>query len=171
VTKPRHLLLTVALVALCALGFAAPASAHNSLVSSDPADGATLDAAPTQMAFRFDKSVRLDTISVELIDASGVRTEVAEFAYGPSGDTEVIATLPALGAGEVTVRWRLVGPDGHPITGRASHRIRYYTVWYYALVTSPSTERSQPHEIPPRRLRGPGLSRNPHDRRLRRRRR
>jgi len=102
VTKPRHLLLIVAIVVLCALGFAAPASAHNSLVSSDPAEGATLDAAPTQMAFLFDKSVPLDTISVELIDASGVRTEVAEFAYGPSGNTEVIATWPALGAGEVT---------------------------------------------------------------------
>ena len=122
-TKPRQLFLVVALVLFGAFGFARTASAHNSLVSSDPADGAVLDAAPTQMTFQFDKSVPLDTVSVELIDATGVRTDVEQFAHGPSGDTEVIATLPALGAGEVTVRWRLVGPDGHPITGRISFSV------------------------------------------------
>jgi copper transport protein len=123
VTKPRQLLLVVALAILCVVGLASPASAHNSLVSSDPAEGAALAAAPSQMTLRFDKSVPLDTVSVELIDGTGVRTEVEQFVHGPAGDTEVIATLPAIGAGEVTVRWRLVGPDGHPITGRVSFTV------------------------------------------------
>jgi copper transport protein len=134
VTKPRQLLLAVAVAVLCVLGFASPARAHNSLVSSDPADGAELAVAPRQMTFRFDKSVPLDTVSVELIDGTGVRTEVGQFAHGPAGDTEVIATLPAIGAGEVTVRWRLVGPDGHPITGRVS-----FTVAASATTTAATT--------------------------------
>jgi len=86
------------------------------------------------MTSRFDESVPLDTVSVELIDGTGVRTEVDQFAYGPSGDTEVVATMPSIGAGEVTVRWRLVGPDGHPITGRVS-----FTVAVPATTTAAAT--------------------------------
>ena len=92
--------------------------AHNSLVSSDPADGATLSVAPTQIVWEFDKSVPLDTLTVTLIDASGARSELAGSVHGAAGDTEVVTPLPALQPGAVSVRWRLVGPDGHPVTGR-----------------------------------------------------
>ena len=73
--------------------------------------------------FVFDKPVPLDTLSVELIDSSGVRTDLTGSAHGPTGDTEVVTPLPRLAAGEVTVRWRLVGPDGHPITGRVAFTV------------------------------------------------
>lgn len=102
-----------------ALGVGAgTASAHNSLLSSDPADGATLAVAPTQITWVFDKSVPLDTMTVTLIDATGVRTELEGSVHGPAGDTEVVTPLPALQPGPFSLRWRLVGPDGHPITGR-----------------------------------------------------
>ena len=143
-TKPRQLLLLVAVAVLCVLGFASPARAHNSLISSDPADGAEVAAAPRQMTFRFDKSVPLDTVSVELIDGTGVRTEVGQFVHGPAGDTEVIATLPAIRAGEVTVRWRLVGPDGHPITGRVS-----FTVAASATTTAAPATTAATTTLPP----------------------
>jgi copper transport protein len=149
VTKPRQLLLLVAVAIVCVLGFASPARAHNSLVSSDPADGAELAAAPSQMMFRFDKSVPLDTVSVELIDGTGIRTELEQFAHGPAGDTEVIATLPAIGAGEVTVRWRLVGPDGHPITGRVSFTVAAAATTTAAATTlAPGTSTSVPAATP-----------------------
>jgi copper transport protein len=93
-------------------------SAHNSLVSSDPADGATLPVAPTQIVWTFDKSAPLDTLTVTLIEASGTRSELTGSTHGAAGDTEVITPLPALAPGDVSVRWRLVGPDGHPVTGR-----------------------------------------------------
>ena len=96
------------------------AHAHNSIVSSDPADGAVLDQAPTQMSFVFDQSVPLDSATVTFIDASGVRTELP-IAHGPSGETEVVASLTGLTvAGDVTVRWRLVGDDGHVVSGRVN---------------------------------------------------
>ena len=62
----------------------------------------------------------LDTLSIELIDASGVRTTLTGSTHGAAGDTEVVTPFPALEQGEVNTRWRLVGPDGHPITGRVS---------------------------------------------------
>jgi methionine-rich copper-binding protein CopC len=80
-STPRRLLL-FALV-LCgaittALGMSSGAVlAHNTLLSSDPADGASLSAAPTQVVWVFDNSVPLDTMTVTLIDASGTRRTVA----------------------------------------------------------------------------------------------
>ena len=100
-----------------------PAFAHNTFQSSTPADGATLDEPPAQISMVFAKAVPLDTASAEVVEASGVRTELTGLAHGPAGDAELIAPLPALAAGEVTVRWRLVGPDGHPLTGRITFMI------------------------------------------------
>lgn len=113
-------LLLVLLAALFAVAFvgASPAYAHNTLLTTDPADGAQLDVAPTSVVFVFANAVPLDTVSVDLIDAAGVRSELTQIGTGPAGDTSVVATLPQLPPGEVNIRWRLVGPDGHPITGR-----------------------------------------------------
>lgn len=120
---PRRLLILIAALAAAAFLLPGRALAHNSLVSSDPADGSTVPAAPTQLTFVFAADVPLDTMSAEYIDGAGVRNDLANFTHGPSGTKEVVVVLPALPAGEVTVRWRLVGPDGHPITGRVSFTI------------------------------------------------
>ena len=116
------------------VSFAGMAAAHNSLSNSDPADGAQLTAAPQKMRFVFVKSVPLDTFSAELIDSTGVRTNLTLVEYGSGGDTEVVVALPTLTAGSVTVRWRVVGPDGHPVTGRAA-----FTVPAPAAVAIPTT--------------------------------
>ncbi len=118
----RILLLLVTSIASVVL-FANPVSAHNTLLSSDPADGAVLDVVPTQLTLVFDKAVPLDTLSIEIIDATGVRSDLVGSAHGPNGDAEVITPLSAQTVGEVTLRWRLVGPDGHPITGRISFTV------------------------------------------------
>lgn len=115
-----HLILVSALVVSIAALALAPgtALAHNSLLSSDPADGAVLAAPPTSITWQFDKEVPLDSLTVTLIDPSGVRTELAGSAHGPGGTSQVVTPLPPLPAGNVSIRWRLVGPDGHPVTGR-----------------------------------------------------
>ncbi len=98
-------------------------SAHNTLVSSDPTDGAELSTAPTQITWVFDKVVPLDTMTVTLIDATGARSELSGSIHGAAGDTQVVTPLPTLQPGSVSVRWRLVGPDGHPVTGRVDFTI------------------------------------------------
>lgn len=119
----RRILLLLVASAASVLLFASPVSAHNTLLSSDPAEGAVLGATPTQVTLVFAKSVPLETLSMEMIDPSGVRTDLGNFAHGPTGDTEVVTPLPPLPPGAVTLRWRLVGSDGHPITGRINFSI------------------------------------------------
>ncbi len=133
---PRTLLRHLALLALAicvavtgVVGFAAGAvSAHNTLVSSDPADGSELAGAPVQITWVFDKAVPLETMTATLIDATGARSELSGSTHGAAGDTEVVTPLPTLLPGPVSIRWRLVGPDGHPITGRVNLTITAPTV-------------------------------------------
>ncbi len=116
----RHLAhLLVVIVASLVGMVAAPrlAAAHNTIESSIPGDGSSLDAAPAEITLVFAKSVPLETISVQLVEASGARRDLGDFRYGANGDREVIVPLPPL-TGEVSIRWRLVGSDGHAITGR-----------------------------------------------------
>jgi len=99
------------------------ASAHNTLLSSDPADGAALSVAPAQITWVFDRTVPLVTMTVTLTDATGARSELLGSIHGAAGDTQVVTPLPPLQPGPVSVRWRLVGPDGHPVTGRVEFAI------------------------------------------------
>ena len=140
-TSRRFLLVVLAaLTTLATLALpASGVSAHNSLVTSDPADGSSLTAAPTQITWTFSKSVPLETMTVTLIDPTGARSELSGSTYGAAGDTVVTTPLPALQAGPVSVRWRLVGPDGHPVTGRVD-----FTVSIEAATTLPAVVASTP---------------------------
>ena len=139
---PRTLLRRLVLLALatCAL-VALPTGgvlAHNTLLSSDPADGSSLTTAPTQITWEFENPVPLETMTVTLIEATGVRSELSGSAHGTAGDTQVVTPLPALAAGEVSLRWRLVGADGHPITGRVDVTISAATA--DAETTAPASD-------------------------------
>jgi copper transport protein len=122
-TAVRLLATCLATVAVWSVSGGAPASAHNSLLGSDPGAGAVVPVAPALITFDFDQPVPLETLTVTLVDAGGVRSELAGSTHGPAGDTQVVTPLPALGAGDISVRWKLVGPDGHPITGRVEFTI------------------------------------------------
>lgn len=94
---------------------AAPAGAHDRLVSSDPADGAVLDAAPATVTLQFSGEVLPTGTQVVVTDASGA--DVGASAPQVAG-AAVTAALPAdLAAGAYTVAWRVVSSDGHPIEG------------------------------------------------------
>lgn len=105
--------LLVVTAALALLAGAGPAAAHDALVGSDPADGASLDIAPTQVRLAFTEAPRAAVATVT----------------GPAGDrwearpaevlgNEVTVPLRPLGpAGVYTVGFRVVSSDGHPVTG------------------------------------------------------
>ncbi len=115
---------------------ASPAAAHNTLLSSSPADGEQLASSPNQVSFLFDLPAPLETASAELIEPDGVRTDLTGLTHGPAGDTEIVVPLPPDLSGQMTVRWRLVGPDGHPLTGRVSFTV---TPVASTVLTAPSS--------------------------------
>ncbi|GAB4094797.1 hypothetical protein GCM10028787_02720 [Brachybacterium horti] len=107
--------------ALLLLLTAAPASAHDSLVSSDPEDGATLETSPEQVTLDYSADV-LDVSPVVRITGEGGEV-VAELDPEVDGSTVTAALDEPLAAGDYEVRWRVVSSDGHPIEGTQSFTV------------------------------------------------
>ena len=98
---------------------AAPAAAHATVVSSDPADGTRLNAVPTTVAITFDESVGLGGIGyVNVTDQAGRRDDSGR-AFHPAGDGAKVALRlrSGLGDGTYTVSFRVVSADSHPVAG------------------------------------------------------
>jgi len=115
----RTVLSAIAALAIVATGvlFASPAFAHDELLSSDPTTDSVLDALPAQITLTFSAEL-LDGGGNEIVvtDASG--TSLADGAAVVDGTTLVQALLPNAAPGAVSVVWRAVSSDGHPISGQ-----------------------------------------------------
>lgn len=108
-------LLLTALVLLLGVVGAVPASAHDRLLGSDPADAAVVERAPASVVLTFNADQLPVGAAVVVRDAAG-----ADRADGDpvvDGATVTQALQPGLPAGAYTVQWRSVSGDGHPIEG------------------------------------------------------
>ncbi|QJW34955.1 copper resistance CopC family protein [Cellulosimicrobium protaetiae] len=109
--------LTLGLTATFTTLAAAPASAHDRLLSSDPADGAQLATPPGAITLTFNTEPLPVEPQVVVSDSAG--TVVTQGAPTIDGSTATLALDPAvaLGGDTYTVAWRVVSSDGHPIEG------------------------------------------------------
>ena len=114
--RPASLLaLCSALLLAVMLALPAPAQAHDTLLSTDPEDGATLETSPEDITFTFSADILEVSPLVRITDEDG--TELAEIVHTIDGPTAT-ATLPEpLPAGTHSIQWRVVSSDGHPIEG------------------------------------------------------
>lgn len=121
-----HLLPLLALAAFAALLVGAltaiPASAHSTLLSATPEDGAELDEAPEAVVLTFNEDIT--DLGTDIVvtgpdgaDATDGDTEID----GPEVSRPLAADLPA---GEYTVTWRAVSADGHPIDGESTFTVQ-----------------------------------------------
>lgn len=94
-----------------------PASAHTDVVWSYPAQGASLPAPPAQVAIETSEPVDLGLSQIVVRDAEGKSQTVTDKSL-TKGASVLVATVDDTGVwGQWTVDYRLVGPDGHPVTG------------------------------------------------------
>lgn len=98
---------------LSILCLATGASAHATLVSTDPGDGSISATAPKSVHLRFNEAVT--PALVRVIDAAGkTRDDVTVRAAGDS----MVVTLPDnLPRGTQVVSYRVTSEDGHPVAG------------------------------------------------------
>jgi len=119
----RRIAFVLVLAALCCVWGAGPASAHTNLVWSSPAEGASLPFPPSQVALRASDPVDLGLSQIVVRDADGRALTVTDKAL-TQGSSVLLATLDDRGAwGQWTIDYRLVGPDGHPVTGRINFAV------------------------------------------------
>lgn len=102
------------------LGLPSFASAHSKVVSSDPADGAKLEQAPAKVTIIFNDELQSEGASVVVTDANGTVVDQGDGGVDLS-DTErktmSVSLKDGLGAGSYTVTWKVVGDDGHEVSG------------------------------------------------------
>ncbi len=107
------------LILLAALARGGEARAHATLVFAHPADGAVVAAAPATIRLRFNEPVT--PLLVRLLDSSGRAREDAVVRV--SGDTIEITPPAGLGGGALTLSYRIVSADGHPVGGSLAFSI------------------------------------------------
>lgn len=115
----RSTIAAVAVATVAALAVAAPASAHDTIVSSTPAADSQLTAAPTEVVLTFSNTLlSLDENSgtaMTVIDESG-----EDWVAGPpvvAADTVTVPLAEGMPGGAYTVTWQVVSSDGHPTSG------------------------------------------------------
>lgn len=94
-----------------------PAGAHALLTESSPADGATVDKAPSEVLLTFTESLDPLLTVVHVLDASGTRVEAGRTEI-PGLPTRARVPLGPLAQGTYTVTWRTTSTaDGHTTVG------------------------------------------------------
>ena len=111
----HNVVLRVALLSLTLLLVGSgPASAHASLVGSDPEDGATLAAAPTTITFTFSENIG-NPAYVSVAAPNGSKIDVSDVR---AVDNKVSSTVAEVNQkGRYTAAYRVVSADGHPVEG------------------------------------------------------
>lgn len=119
----RYALTSGAASAALALGLlagAAPAQAHDALVSTSPANGETITASPGKVSITLSQAPDTNLPGSNVITVTAADGHVVS-----SGDLRADGATLAIDAaidheGEHIVEWRAVSADGHPIEGTFS---------------------------------------------------
>ncbi len=112
--EPRRLALVLALTAMLVAVSAGPASAHASLVGTDPADGSTVAAGPATVSLEFNENIG-NPAYVAITAPDGRQLEVSGVQ---AIDRTVTATVEPSGQrGVHEMSYRVVSADGHPVKG------------------------------------------------------
>jgi copper transport protein len=109
----------IAVLAAAGLMVAAPAAwAHANLLSSNPAAGATLQAAPAQVVMNFTEEPDLTLSFAHVLNTAGAEVESGPVQAG-ANPKQLVIPLPAnLANGSYTVTWRTTSAeDGHTTAG------------------------------------------------------
>lgn len=109
----RSLLVAAVLGLLTLVLEVGPASAHAGLSSSDPEDGARLQAVPSTITFRFTENIGTAFLAVTAPDGSTLQTSEPRAV-----DRSVTADVADPGQrGTYSASYRVVSADGHPVSG------------------------------------------------------
>jgi copper transport protein len=114
----RRVLASSVLAAAALLLAAAPAAGHAVLLSTQPADGATLEDPPSEVTLEFNEPVTAPDGAIRVFDHRGQRVDLADARVPGDAPNTIVASLSE-GAAEGTyvVAWRAVSADGHPVRG------------------------------------------------------
>ena len=109
-------------VALAALAFPAAASAHATLIKTQPEYGTRVEQSPTVVRLDFDQTVDALPNAIKVYTADG------KLLSGPThtttGGRVMVTPVSRLARGGYTVRWQAISADGHVVSGVFTFGVR-----------------------------------------------
>ena len=102
-------------MAACCAGLVASgeASAHASMVKSDPARRAILSSQPPQLRLWFNEKIEPAYANAAVFDASGVAVTTGQAEVAKEDPKLVRLPLPRLKPGKYVVKYKVMSVDGH----------------------------------------------------------
>ncbi len=103
------------LISLWLMLLAVPASAHDSLIESDPADGEVLTEPPGEIVLTF--SGEISDLGAQFMVTGPEGRDVVQGTPTIEGPTVTQELADELTDGDYEIAWRVTSSDGHPISG------------------------------------------------------
>ncbi len=111
----RQLVATITILGLTGLAAAGPALAHDKLIGANPADGASLPAAPSLVTVLFDEPPGNGFSGLTVIAPDGAHIDSGNSWIAGSQIQVRVKPIHALGL--FTVQFHIISDDGHPVAG------------------------------------------------------
>lgn len=120
-TRSARLLLTVLLICLLGSAGTATASAHATLIGTDPVENAALATGPGRVSATFNEQMQPEFAAMTVVGPDGNIWSVGN----PEVHGAVVSTAvrPLGPAGTYTVNYRATSADGHVVSGAWSFRL------------------------------------------------
>lgn len=151
-----QVLVAVAMVIVMLGMSAAPAAAHTGFESSDPADGATVDAGLATITIVFTNEAEPAGDGFVVLDPDlGLREP--DTIDRPDVGEFVLHFDPAISPGDIGVRWTVQAPDAHPIEGTFQFTVQGASTPTADAGPSPTESETSSDSAPPEIAAIPGL--------------
>jgi len=119
----RRLLAFGALVVAMVVVVATPASAHATLLTTEPQNGGVYDTPPSQVKLRFDEPVEVSLGGIRVFSSDRDRVVTGSPEHPDGNQSEVAVSLPKLDNSTYVVTWRVISSDSHPIEGAYTFQV------------------------------------------------
>jgi methionine-rich copper-binding protein CopC len=112
------------ITAIAAVALSSGAFAHPTLLASSPNSGANLNRPPNEVRLKFNEPVEGAFSSLRLIDATGKEIAADRAAIDEADPNALVLHLAQVASGAYTVRWSVVGRDGHRVKGELGFSVK-----------------------------------------------
>jgi copper resistance protein C len=100
------------------------ALAHAVLVKSSPGARATLPEPPGRVELWFNERLEPAYSRASVLDAAGAQVDLRDVAVSRDDPKRLTVSLPSLGPGRYTVRFRVLSVDGHVVESSMTFTIK-----------------------------------------------
>jgi methionine-rich copper-binding protein CopC len=116
VRLPRLPVIPLVLLLVLLWAGSGPAGAHAVVIESSPKDKEILTRPPKEVSLRFNSKIEKSLARISLTGNGGRKIPLPRLTAG-GPPNQLIISLPGIGPGDYTLRYRVLSTDGHATSG------------------------------------------------------